>query len=173
VASSLHALTKKDRAFPTGSKWIPGSDYDLAYHHVKSLILDRPLCLWNKNNEEHLFFEVNSSDDGWRACAFQYADKASPGEDEGKHHLRSKKPKRIIAWISNAWTTYEKKSLPIFYKETIARLLTQALQIMKLRNFVTNIMITKFFRETRYQYNDHEGWGGKLVTNIMITNFFS
>ena len=54
VASPLHALTKKDRAFPTGSKWIPGSDYDLAYHHVKSLILDRPLYLWNKNNEEHL-----------------------------------------------------------------------------------------------------------------------
>ena len=43
---------------------------------------------------------------------------------------------------------------------------------MKLRNFVTNIMITKNFLETRYQYNDHEGWGGNLVTNIMITNFF-
>ena len=34
----------------------------------------------------------------------------------------------------------------------------QALQIMNLRNFVTNIMITKFFRETRYQYNDHEDY---------------
>ena len=124
VASPLHALTKKDRAFPTGSKWIPGSDYDLAYHHVKSLILDRPLYLWNKNNGEHLFFEVDSSDDGWGACAFQYADKAPAGAEEGKHHLLSKKPKRIIAWISKAWTTYEKKSLPIFYKETIARLLT-------------------------------------------------
>ena len=51
-------------------------------------------------------------------------------------------------------------------------LVNQALQIMKLRNFVTNIMITENFRETRYQYNDHEGWGGNLVTNIMITNFF-
>ena len=49
----------------------------------------------------------------------------------------------------------------------------QALQIMNLRNFVTNIMITKFFRETRYQYNDHEVWGWKLVTNIMITKFLS
>jgi hypothetical protein len=67
---------------------------------------------------------VDSSDDGWGACAFQYADKAPSGEDEGKHHLLSKKPKRIIAWISKAWTTYEKKSLPILYKETIARLLT-------------------------------------------------
>jgi hypothetical protein len=35
----------------------------------------------------------------------------------------SKKPKRIIAWVSKAWTTYEKKSLPVFYKETIARIL--------------------------------------------------
>ena len=124
VASPLHALTKKDRAFPVGKKWIPGSDYDLAYHHVKSLILDRPLYLWNKNNEEHLFFEVDACDDGWGTCAFQYADRAPSGEEEGKHHLLSKKPKRIIAWISKAWTTYEKKSLPIFYKETIARLLT-------------------------------------------------
>ena len=80
--------------------------------------------MWNKNNEEHLFFEVDSSDDGWGACAFQYVDRAPPGESEGKHYLLSKKPKRIIAWISKAWTTYEKKSLPIFYKETIARLLT-------------------------------------------------
>jgi hypothetical protein len=36
----------------------------------------------------------------------------------------SKKPKRIIAWVSKAWTNYEKASLPIFYKETIARLLS-------------------------------------------------
>jgi hypothetical protein len=36
--------------------------------------------------------------------------------------------------------------------------LTQALQIMNLRNFVTNIMITKLLRETRYQYNDHEDY---------------
>ena len=41
------------------------------------------------------------------------------GEDEGKHFLLSKLPKRIIQWISKAWTPYEKKSLPIFYKETL------------------------------------------------------
>ncbi len=35
----------------------------------------------------------------------------------------SKKPKRIIAWVSKAWNTYEKKSLPVFYKKTIARIL--------------------------------------------------
>ena len=54
VASSLHALTKKDRAFPTGSKWIPGSDYDLAYHYVKSLILDRP-CIYGTRTTKNTF----------------------------------------------------------------------------------------------------------------------
>ncbi len=37
----------------------------MAYHHIKSLILDRPLYLWNKDNSRHLFLEVDSSDDGW------------------------------------------------------------------------------------------------------------
>jgi hypothetical protein len=36
----------------------------------------------------------------------------------------SKNPKRIIAWLSKAWTPYEQQSLLIFYKETIIRLLT-------------------------------------------------
>jgi hypothetical protein len=67
---------------------------------------------------------VDSSDDGWGACAYQHADTAPPGEDVGKFFLLSKKPKRIIQWISKAWTTYEMESLPIFYKETIARILT-------------------------------------------------
>ena len=56
--------------------------------------------------------------------AIRYADSAPEGEDEGKHFLLSKRPKRIIQWISKAWTPYEKKSLPIFYKETIARILS-------------------------------------------------
>jgi hypothetical protein len=109
IASPLHALTKKDRAFPVGKKWIPGSDYDLAYHHVKSLILDRPLYLWNKNNAEHLFFEVDACDDGWGTRAFQYADRAPSGEEE-VHHLLSKKPKRIIAWVSKAHTLFKRRS---------------------------------------------------------------
>ena len=100
-----------------------GSDYDMAFHHVRSLVLDRPLYLWNKDNSKHLFIEVDSSDEGWGACAYQYSSTAPTGEDEGKHFLLSKLPKRIIQWISKAWTPYEKKSLPIFYKETIARIL--------------------------------------------------
>jgi hypothetical protein len=29
VAAPLHKLTRKDQAFPSGNKWIPGSDYDI------------------------------------------------------------------------------------------------------------------------------------------------
>jgi hypothetical protein len=60
VAASLHKFTRKDQSFPIGIKWILGSDYDIAYHHVKSMILDKPLCLWNKDNKKHLYFEVDS-----------------------------------------------------------------------------------------------------------------
>jgi hypothetical protein len=48
VAAPLHRLTRKDTPFPSGNKWIKGSDYDMAYHHIKSLILDRPLYLWKR-----------------------------------------------------------------------------------------------------------------------------
>ncbi len=61
-----------------------------------------PLYIWNKDNERHLFLKVDSSDDGWGACAYQHADQAPPGEDVGKFFLLSKKPKRIIEWISKA-----------------------------------------------------------------------
>ena len=89
AASPLHTLTRKGSIFPSGDKWIPGSIYDQAYHHVKSLVLDQPLFLFNKDNNKHLFIEVDSSDDGWGACVYQYADDAPPGEDPGKHFLLS------------------------------------------------------------------------------------
>ena len=124
IAAPLHRLTRKDTPFPSGKKWIKGSDYDMAYHHVKSLILDRPLYLWNKDNSRHLFLEVDSSDDGWGACVYQYEGIFIDDKEAGKLSIFSKRPKRILAWVSKAWTNYEKASLPIFYKETIARLLT-------------------------------------------------
>jgi hypothetical protein len=73
VTAPLHKLTRKDQYFSIGSKWIKRSDYDIAYHHIKSMILDRPLYLWNKDNKKHLYLEVDSSDDGWGGCAYQYA----------------------------------------------------------------------------------------------------
>jgi hypothetical protein len=96
IAAPLHKLTRNGEVFPTGSKWIPGSDYDLAYHHVRSLMLDRPLYIWNKDNERHSFIEVDACDDGWGACFYRHADEAPPNGDEDRFFLLSKKPKRII-----------------------------------------------------------------------------
>jgi hypothetical protein len=140
-------IVYKGETFPSGSKWIPGSDYDMAFHHVRSLVLDRPLYIWNKDNSKHLFIEVDSSDEGWGACAYQYAESAPEGEDEGKHFLLSKKPKRIIQLISKAWTPYEKKSLSIFYKETIAR-------ILSLEQF-RNLIETQSLGSGTTCYSDH------------------
>ena len=65
AAAPLHKLTRKGEIFPSGEKWVLvlGSDYDMAFHHVRSLVLDRPLYLWNKDNNKHLFIEVDSSDE--------------------------------------------------------------------------------------------------------------
>ncbi len=92
MAVPLHKLTRKGEIFPSDDEWILGSDYDMAFHHVRSLVLDRPLYLWNKDNATHLFIEVDSSDEGWGACAYQYSGAAPTGEDEGKHFLLSKLP---------------------------------------------------------------------------------
>jgi hypothetical protein len=48
VAAPLHKLTRKGEIIPSGAKWIPGSDYDMAFRHVRSLVLDRPLYIWKK-----------------------------------------------------------------------------------------------------------------------------
>jgi hypothetical protein len=147
VAAPLYKLTQKGEIFPSGTKWIVGSDYDLAFDHIRSLILDRPLYIWNKNNSKHLCIEVDSSDEGWGARAYQYASAAPPDEDEGKHLLLSKKPKRIIQWVSKAWTRLPTKGLPIFYKETIAWILT-------LEQF-RNIIETQTLGSGTTCYSDH------------------
>jgi hypothetical protein len=55
---------------------------------------------------------------------YQYAEDHSIDAEAGNANMFSKNPKRIVHWVSKAWTPYEKQSLPIFYKETIGRLLT-------------------------------------------------
>ncbi len=52
--------------------------------------------------------------------------------EAGKANMFSKDPKRIIYWISKAWTPYDKLSLPVSYEEAIARLLT----LKHLRNLI-------------------------------------
>jgi hypothetical protein len=107
VATPLHKLTRKDQHLPIRSKWIQESNYDIAYHHIKSMILDGPLYLWTKDNKKHLYLEVDDSDDGWGACAYQFAMDHPIDAEAGKANMFSKNPKRIINWISKVWITYD------------------------------------------------------------------
>lgn len=121
VAHPLHRLTRDSVPFP--KPWLPGTDYDVAFHRIKSMMLDTALFLWNKDSSKRLFIEVDACNEGWGACAYQYDTPKPPDvEDEGRHMLLSKKPKRVVEWISKAWTDYEKE-LPVFYREALARLL--------------------------------------------------
>jgi hypothetical protein len=52
--------------------------------------------------------------------------------EAGKANMFSKDPKRIIYWISKAWTPYEKLGLLVFYEEAITRVLT----LKHLRNLI-------------------------------------
>ncbi len=74
--------------------------------------IDLDLYLWNKDNKtKHLYLEVDNSDDGWDACANQFAMDHPIDAEAGEANMFSKDPKRIIYWISKAWTPYEKLSL--------------------------------------------------------------
>jgi hypothetical protein len=77
AAAPLHRLTRQGIAFPSGDKWIHGTDYDVACHHVKAMMADTPLHLWNKVPGKHLLIEVDSCNEGWGAVIYQHA-KAAP-----------------------------------------------------------------------------------------------
>ncbi len=57
----------KGSALPNWKQMVNESDFDIAYHHIESMILDRSLYLWNKDNRRHLYLEVDTSDYGWGA----------------------------------------------------------------------------------------------------------
>jgi hypothetical protein len=57
ISAPLHKLTKKSTVFP--EPWVFGSDYDLAFHQVKSMLLDTQLYLHHKNPLKMLFIEVD------------------------------------------------------------------------------------------------------------------
>jgi transposase InsO family protein len=87
------------------------------------MMLDESLFLWNKDSNKRLYIEVDACNEGWGACAYQYAEPKPPDvEDEGRYMLMSKLPKRVVEWVSKAWTEFEKE-LPVFYREALARLL--------------------------------------------------
>ena len=41
VAAPLHKLTRKDQVFPSGNKWIPGSDYDIVRAQVEDRVVEQ------------------------------------------------------------------------------------------------------------------------------------
>jgi hypothetical protein len=45
----------------------------LAFLTLKAIILDTKLYLHNKDKNKQLFIEVDASDVGWSACAYQLA----------------------------------------------------------------------------------------------------
>ena len=134
ISAPLHRLTKKTTQFP--KPWLSGVDYDLAFHRVKALLLDEKLYLHHKDPLKILFIEVDASDVGWGACAYQMR---VPFEGDPKEEARMRVgdtgPRNIIQWVSKAWTDHELK-LPVFYRETLARLLV----LERFRNLIeTNI----------------------------------
>ena len=118
----MHNITKKGVKGPP--PWIKGSDYDNAFHHLKAIIANTKLYLHHKDALRRLFLEVDASDVGWGACAYQML-KAYVGDpkDEGRRRIGDTGPRQIIQWISKAWTTHE-LTLPVFYRESLARILS-------------------------------------------------
>ncbi len=90
----------------------------------------------HKGALRRLFLVVDASDVGWGACAYQML-KAYLGDpvDEGRMKIGDTGPKQIIQWISKAWTTHE-LTLPVFYRESLARILA----LEKFRNLIKTNM---------------------------------
>ena len=60
VAAPLHLITGANAHFP--KPWITGSEYDIAFHAMKSAMLDETLYLWFKDPSKMLFIETDASD---------------------------------------------------------------------------------------------------------------
>ena len=145
IAQPLHALTKGDGSkFP--KPWIAGSPYDLAFHRLKAALLDPDRFLWHKDKSKRLFIECDASDLGFGAAAYQYATTINEvGEEEGVARLKDVSYKRVIEWMSKAWSTDQLK-LPVFYRESLARLIV----LEKFRN-----LIESNYRQGTTVYTDH------------------
>ncbi len=134
IAKLLHNVTKKGAKGPP--PWIKGTDYDLAFLKLKALITDTKLYLHHKDALKRLFLEVDASDVGWGACAYQMLFPYDGDQsEEGSMRIGDTGPRNIIQWISKAWTVHE-LTLPVFYRESIARILA----LERFRNLIeTNI----------------------------------
>ncbi len=76
--------------------------------------------------------ECDASDLGFGAAAYQYKSlPANTNVDEGQLRLNDTSPKRVVEWLSKAWTTDQPK-LPVFHRESLARLIV----LEKFRNLI-------------------------------------
>ncbi len=73
----------------------------MAFLRLKAIILDTKLYLHNKGKNKRLFIEVDASDVGWGACAYQLAE-AWNGQygDEGRALVNDRGKRLVIEWIS-------------------------------------------------------------------------
>ncbi len=69
IAKPLHNITKKGVKGPP--PWVKGSDYDNVFHRLKAIIANAKLYLHHEDALRRLFLEVDASDVGWGACAYQ------------------------------------------------------------------------------------------------------
>ncbi len=67
--SSSEWTHKESASLP--KPWIKGKDYDLSFESLRYSILDSANFLHHKNRRMSLFIEVDASDAGWGACAYQ------------------------------------------------------------------------------------------------------
>ena len=113
-----------------------GEDYDLSFNSLRSAILDSKNFLHHKDCTARLFIEVDASDAGWGACAYQMVEPWTGGPaEEGRGRQGDTGARKVILWTSKAWTAFELK-LPVFYRESLARLLA----LERYRNLIeTNI----------------------------------
>jgi hypothetical protein len=83
-----------------------------------------------------LSIEVDASDAGWGACAYQMVHPwTGHPDEEGRGRQGDTGSRKVIQWTSKAWTAFELK-LPVFYRESLARLLA----LERYRNLIeTNI----------------------------------
>ncbi len=84
----MHNITKKGVKGPP--PWIKLSDYDLAFLKLKAIIAD----MHHKDATRRLFLEVDASDVGWGACAYQML-KAFLGDlsEEGRMRIGDTGPR--------------------------------------------------------------------------------
>ena len=105
-------------AFP--KPWKENEVYSKAFRELKAAILDSENFLHHKDPLKHLFLEVDASDSGWGAGAYQLVeDWIGDLQSEGRGRQDHTGPRQVTQWTSKAWTPFELK-LPVFYRESLA-----------------------------------------------------